>query len=59
MEPEVRYILAKEFKLLGRAVDAKRGILSLLQVESGRSRKDPAKWIYWQKLAGLYRRQSS
>jgi tetratricopeptide (TPR) repeat protein len=52
MEPEVRYILAKEFKLLGRAVDAKREILSLLQAESGRSRKDPAKWIYWQKLAG-------
>lgn len=52
MEPEVRYILAKEYRLLGRAVDAKREILSLLQAESERSRKDPSKWIYWQKLAG-------
>jgi tetratricopeptide (TPR) repeat protein len=51
-EPEVRYILAKEYQSLGRVVDAKREIVNLLQAEAGRSRKDPANWMYWQKLAG-------
>lgn len=49
---EVRFILASAYRQAGRAAEAQRQVLVLLESQRERARKNPTAWAYWQKRAG-------
>ena len=50
--PEVRFLLARALKDMGRNPDAMQQVLLLLQSQQDNVSKDPETWAYWQRRAG-------
>lgn len=50
--PEVRFILARIYKQLGRNGDATRQVLALLDQQQNNQKTAPDRWAYWQQRAG-------
>jgi len=50
--PEVRFLCATSLKQTGRAAEASRQVLALLQEQHGSGTQDPATLAYWQRRAG-------
>ena len=50
--PEVRFILARIYKELGRNGDATRQVLSLLEKQQAEQKANPERWAHWRQRAG-------
>jgi tetratricopeptide (TPR) repeat protein len=50
--PEVRFLLAKALKQLGRNSESLQHVMVLLESKSGSAAQSPSDWAYWQQRTG-------
>jgi tetratricopeptide (TPR) repeat protein len=50
--PEVRFLLARIYKELGRNGDASRQVLALLETQQANQKAAPERWAHWRQRAG-------
>jgi len=50
--PEARYLLSASLRRLNRNQESLRATLDLLKMETTRTKKDAARWAYWQRKTG-------